>query len=361
MLRAMSVALPRSSCAPVETSPKISSSAARPPSSIAILFSSSLSVIRKRSSVGQLHRVAERRDAARDDRDLVHRVRARQRDATSACPARGRRPSPSRAVTDAGPLLRPATTRSMASCSSTWPTSSLAAAHAEQRRLVDDVRQVGADEPGGHAPRCSSRSTPGASVTLRACTSRISQPRRLVGPIDQHLAIEAARPQQRRVEDLGPVGRGHQDDALRACRSRPARPAAGSASARAPRAPTGPTPRALPSASSSSMKMMQGAFFLRLLEQVAHARRADADEHLDEVRAADREERHAGLARDGAREQRLAGAGRPDEQDALRACFAPRRPKRSGVFRKSTTSSSSSLASSMPATSAKRTLTSFSM
>ena len=65
------------------------------------------------------------------------------------------------------------------------------------------------------------------------------------------------------------------------------------------------------------MKMMQGAFCARLLEQVAHARGADADEHLDELRAVDREERHAGLAGDGARQQRLAGAGRPDQQHAL--------------------------------------------
>ena len=58
----------------------------------------------------------------------------------------------------------------------------------------------------------------------------------------------------------------------------------------------------------------------RLLEQVAHARRADAHEHLDELRAGDREERHAGLAGDGLGQQRLAGAGRADQQDALRAC-----------------------------------------
>ncbi len=47
-------------------------------------------------------------------------------------------------------------------------------------------------------------------------------------------------------------------------------------------------------------------------------RRADADEHLDEVRAGDGEERHIRLAGDGAREQRLAGAGRTDQQHAAR-------------------------------------------
>ena len=57
---------------------------------------------------------------------------------------------------------------------------------------------------------------------------------------------------------------------------------------------------------------------LRLLEEVADARRADADEHLDELRAADREERHLGLARDRACEERLAGTGRSDEENALR-------------------------------------------
>jgi hypothetical protein len=60
-----------------------------------------------------------------------------------------------------------------------------------------------------------------------------------------------------------------------------------------------------------------GRVLLALLEQVADARRADADEHLDEVRARDREERHARLAGDGAGEQRLAGARRAHEQHAL--------------------------------------------
>src|SRR5215831_13892793 len=56
---------------------------------------------------------------------------------------------------------------------------------------------------------------------------------------------------------------------------------------------------------------------LRLLEQVAHPGCADADEHLDEVGAGDGVERDAGLTGDRAREQGLAGPGRPVEQDAL--------------------------------------------
>ena len=59
------------------------------------------------------------------------------------------------------------------------------------------------------------------------------------------------------------------------------------------------------------------AVLLGLLEQVAHPGGADADEHLDEVRTRDREERNPGLTRDGAGQQRLAGAGRAVEQHAL--------------------------------------------
>jgi hypothetical protein len=71
--------------------------------------------------------------------------------------------------------------------------------------------------------------------------------------------------------------------------------------------PPRPAPRWRPTASISS-----------------YARGADADEHLDEVRAADRVEGHAGLARDGAGEQRLAGAGRSEQEHALRDLGAHR-------------------------------------
>src|SRR5207248_116740 len=60
-----------------------------------------------------------------------------------------------------------------------------------------------------------------------------------------------------------------------------------------------------------------GRRLLRLLEEVAHARGADADEHLDEIRSRDREERDARLTGDGTREQRLTGTRRAVEQDAL--------------------------------------------
>ena len=72
------------------------------------------------------------------------------------------------------------------------------------------------------------------------------------------------------------------------------------------------------------MKTIAGAALARLGEQVADAGGADADERLDELRAGDREERGVGLAGGRAREQRLAGAGRADEQRALRRAGAER-------------------------------------
>src|SRR5436190_2016312 len=62
----------------------------------------------------------------------------------------------------------------------------------------------------------------------------------------------------------------------------------------------------------------RGRLRRRLLEEVAHARGSDADEHLDELGTREREERNAGLARDGARQERLACSGRTDEQHSLR-------------------------------------------
>ncbi len=61
-----------------------------------------------------------------------------------------------------------------------------------------------------------------------------------------------------------------------------------------------------------------GRVLFGLLEHVAHAACADADEHFDKVGTGDGEERHVRLACDSASEQRLAGAGRPDQQQAAR-------------------------------------------
>ena len=139
-----------------------------------------------------------------------------------------------------------------------------------------------------------------------------------VGQRHDDLAVEAARAHQRRVEHVGPVGRGDDDDAGVALEAvhldqqlvqRLLALVVAAAEARAALA----ADRVDFVDEHDARRVL-----LRLLEHVAHARRADADEHLDEVGAGDREERHLRLAGDRLGEQRLAGARRADHQHAAR-------------------------------------------
>ena len=182
---------------------------------------------------GRLLRHAERH-AARHDRHAVERLGVRAVNATIACPASctaTRRFSPRRAC-----LARIAEhDLVVAAVKSTRVDRSPRRAGSRERGLVDEVREVGAGEAGRLRGDRRSRSTSAASG-LPACGPRGSPraPREL-GAIDDDAPIEAAGPQQRRVEHVGPVGRGQDDDADRCDRSRPSRRAAGSASARARR------------------------------------------------------------------------------------------------------------------------------
>ena len=179
------------------------------------------------------------------------------------------------------------------------------------------------EKPG--VPAASVSRSISASIGLPlACTSRILPAADAVGPVDDDLAVEAAGAQQRGVEDVGPVRGRDQDDVVlqleavhldeqlveRLLALVVAAAEAGAA-------------LAADSVDLVDEDDARGGL-LGLLEEVAHARGADADEHLDEVGARDREERDAGLARDRAREQRLTGAGRPVEQHAVRDARAER-------------------------------------
>ena len=177
------------------------------------------------------------------------------------------------------------------------------------------------EKPG--VPRAITlRSTSGASGTLRTCTLQDLLAADDVGVRHHDLAVEAAGTQQRRVEHVGTVGGGDDDDAFvgleavhldeqlvqRLLALVVAAAEAGAAMA------------------ADRVDFVDeddaGRVLLGLLEHVAHAARADADEHLDEVGARDGEERHVGFAGDGAGDQRLAGAGRADQQHAARNASA---------------------------------------
>ncbi len=138
-----------------------------------------------------------------------------------------------------------------------------------------------------------------------------------VGPVDDDAAVETPRPQQRRVEDVRTVGGGQDDDvgvgveAVHLDQNLVERLLAlvvGTTQAGATLAADGV---------DLVNKNDTRAVPLGLLEQVAYAAGADADEHLDEFGAGDGEEGHTGLAGNGLGQQRLAGAWAADQQNAL--------------------------------------------
>ena len=187
----------------------------------------------------------------------------------------------------------------------------------EKRGLVDDVLQVGAAEA-----RRAARDHGRIDVFRDRHVAHVHL-HDLLAPADvrqrhDHLAVEAPRTQQRRIEDVRAVGRGDDDDAVVRLEAVHLHEklvqrlfalvvAAAEASAPVPA-------HGVDLVDEDDARRL----LLGLLEHVAHPRRAHADEHLHEVRAGDGEERHLRFAGDGARQQRLAGAGRADHQRAAR-------------------------------------------
>ena len=162
------------------------------------------------------------------------------------------------------------------------------------------------------------RFTSGASGTLRTCTLRICS-----RPTTSGFGTTTWRSKRPGRSSAGSSTSGRLVAAIRMMPSFASKPSISTSSwlsvcSRSSLPPPRPAPRWRPTASISSMKMMQGAFFLACSNMSRTRARADADEHLDEVGAGNGEERHVGFARDRARDQRLAGAGRADEQHAAR-------------------------------------------
>src|SRR6478735_85176 len=110
--------------------------------------------------------------------------------------------------------------------------------------------------------------------------------------------LARSAPEERRVEDVGPVGRGDDDDvgvgveAVHLDEDLVERLLALVVTATEARAALATDGVDLVDEDDARRVA------LGLVEQVADAAGADADEHLDELRAGDAEERHAGFTRD---------------------------------------------------------------
>ncbi len=186
----------------------------------------------------------------------------------------------------------------------------------QKRRLVDQVGEIGPDKSGrdtgdlAEIDRFVNLHSPNMDFKdLLAAAD--------VGPIDQHVSVEASGAKQGRIERFRAVRGGHHNDAAvgshavhfhQQCIKRLLAFVVAADDARA----AGLAQRVQLVDEDDARGLGH-----RLLEHVADPRGADTDEHFHEVGTGKTEEGHARLAGHGLAQQRLAGARRPDEQHAL--------------------------------------------
>ena len=189
-------------------------------------------------------------------------------------------------------------------------------ARGQQGGFVQKVGQIGAGIAGGAAGD-DFQIDRGVQLHVAGVDFQNGFAPAHVGQADHDLAVKTARPQQGRVEHVGAIGGGDDDDAVLGVESvhldqQGVQSLLAFVVAAAP---------AVPAAAAHGVNFVDenqaGRVFAGLLEHVAHAAGADADKHFHKIRAADAEERGVGLARDGLGQQGLARARRAHHQDAL--------------------------------------------
>ncbi len=191
-----------------------------------------------------------------------------------------------------------------------------ALADREQRRLVDEVGQLGAAEAGAELGDLQQvdlgREAAASCVQLEDFQAPVH-----VGDVDGDLAVEAPGAEQGGVEDVGAVGGAHDDDAGVAAEAVHldqqlvegllalvvALPDAGAAL----------SPGGVELVDEDDRRR----HLPRLGEEVADARRPDPDQRLDELGSGGGEEGGVGLASGGTGQERLAGPRRADQEHAL--------------------------------------------
>src|SRR2546426_1639652 len=256
--------------------------------------------------------------AARDDRDLVHGIGAGQEvgDQRVARLVIGDRPLLG-VTDDHRPPLDPHQDLVLGVLEVRHLDELLVLSRGEEGGLVDEVREVG-PRKAGSAPRQHLQLDVRRQRNPAGVDPEDLLPTLDVGPRHHDLAVEAARPEQCRVQHVRPVRRSDQDDAV----VRLEAVHLDEELVQRLLALVMPAAEAGAPAAADRVDLVHendaGGVLLALRKQVADPGGADADEHLDEVRPRDGEEGRVRLARDRFGEERLAGAGRADQEDALR-------------------------------------------
>ena len=192
----------------------------------------------------------------------------------------------------------------------------LAAAAGEDGRLVEKVGEVGAGEAGGALGDGLDVDVVGEALVLGVHLENLDAALD-VGVVDGHLAIEATGAEEGGVEDVRAVGRRDDDDAGVALET----VHLGEELVEGLLALVVAAADASTAGAAHGVDLIDeddaGSVLLGLLEEVADAGGADADEHLDKLRAGDGEEGHASLAGNGLGEERLTGTGGTNEEHTL--------------------------------------------
>ena len=191
------------------------------------------------------------------------------------------------------------------------------AAGSQQRRLVEQICQIGAGKANGHL---------GEFLKLHVLVHRLVLGMHAqdllaalhIRTVDRNLTVKTTGTQQRRIQNVGTVGGGDQDDRL--------------ALLKTVHLDKQLVERLLAlvvtAAQTSSTLTSHGidlideddrrGLGLGLLKEVTHTAGADAHEHLDKVGARDAKERHARLTGNGLGQQRFTSARRAHQQHATR-------------------------------------------
>ena len=185
-----------------------------------------------------------------------------------------------------------------------------------QGSLVDHVGEVGAGEAGCAAGEHAEVHIFGHGNFL-GVDAKDFFAAAYVGTVNHDATVKAARTEERRIENVGAVGGGDEDDAVIGFEAVhfDEKLVQGLLALVVSAAEASTTVTAY-SVNFIDKDDARGVLFA-LLEEIADARGADADEHFDEVRTGDGEKGDVGFAGDSAGEEGLAGSRRPDEQNAL--------------------------------------------
>ena len=190
-----------------------------------------------------------------------------------------------------------------------------------QSRLVDEVREIGAGKTGGAARDRAQidlgreRQTPRVDIENGFAA-------RPVRKTDDDLAVKASRPQQRGVKDVRPVRGRHDDDFLVCLEAihfhehlvqRLLALVVGS---------TQPGESLSPDCVKLIDEHDRRRVLLGLVEEIADAAGADADEHLHELGGRNTEEGNTSFTGHRPRHEGLTSARRSDQEDAPRQAGA---------------------------------------